>query len=193
MKLQTVIFVLISLVAPMAVASEEMFGNYPYCSGCEAKYENEDGQWNYIDHTWCKVNEEKCNGEWSIENNDDNDWSMYNSLPEFTDVSIELYSWLDLMPGMTIPGEKKEAYFVFNLGISKEEFQEKYEVKNITINDEEINLNKEFYYYPDDRDAFRIDTIHYERGVNEVKILIHNKETNQSYLKKISQELKYTY
>ena len=116
--------------------------------------------------------------------------------PEFTDVSIELFSWLDLMPRIILPGEdpnaKKEAIFLFKLGISNEEFREKYEIKNISINGENIELDKEFYYQ-EEANAFRLETVHYERGLNDVEILIFNKEINQNYIKKISQELEYTY
>ena len=116
--------------------------------------------------------------------------------PEFNDISISLYSWLDLMPRIIEPGEdqndERKACFLFNLGIKSEEFREKYEVKSISINDEDIDLGKEFYYQ-DDSNAFRVDTIHYKRGINKVKIIILNKETNQKYIKQILQELDYTY
>ena len=214
MKLQNVIAALAAL-APMVVVAEELFGGkYPYCTGCEAKYENEDGQWNYIDHTWCKVNEEKCNvstckpvdgypccsdpstkvqyvdfdGEWGVENNN---WCIRNPLPEFTDVKIKLNSWLDLMPGPGDPEAKKKAYFGFELGINKAEFKKKYEIKMVSINDENINIEE--LYYPDSRDYFRIDTTHYEEGTNTVKLIILNKETKQSYLKEIIQELSYAF
>ena len=116
--------------------------------------------------------------------------------PEFTDISISLSSWLDLMPKIIEPGEDEnaidKAYFVFHLGIKSEEFREKYEVKSISINDEDIDLDKEFYYQ-EYSNSFRVDTIHYQRGINKVKIIILNKETNQKYIKQISQELDYAY
>ena len=66
--------------------------------------------------------------------------------PEFTDISISLYSWLDLMPRIIEPGEDqnaiRKACFLFNLGLKSEEFREKFEVKSISINDEDIDLDK---------------------------------------------------
>ena len=116
--------------------------------------------------------------------------------PEFNDISISLYSWLDLMPRIIEPREnpnaRRKAYFLFKLGIKSKEFREKYEVKSISINDEEIDLDKEFYYQ-DDSNAFRVNTIHYKRGINKVKIIILNKETYQKYIKQITQKLNYAY
>lgn len=38
-----------------------MFGDYPYCSGWESSYTDEDGGWNIVNDNWCKVNDNKCN------------------------------------------------------------------------------------------------------------------------------------
>ena len=211
MKFQSIIIVLTRLVTSMSVfESQEMFGDYPYCKGCESNYKDIDGDWYYAGNSWCKINEKKCNpattstcepvddfpccenssirvsyvdfnGEWGIENNK---WCLINSFPEFTDVDITLYSWLDLMP-MSIPSEDyiRPAYFVFTTEVETSVFLEKYEVEKVMINEKEINITE--VEYSSNQNGFRIDTIYYKKDSNDVRIIIRNKETNKRYLKEI--------
>jgi len=220
MKLQTVIIAISALVTPIAVIaqSEELFGGkYPYCNGCEAKYENEDGQWNYIDHTWCKVNEEKCNtastcepvdgypcckdsslpivytddsGNWSIENNN---WCIMASAPTLAtlDIEIEVGGWLDLMPGTNYSSEKEAYYYIRPAGIEVADFLEKYEVTSLTVNGNQVSTQK---IYPDRYLGFRFNSIYYDRTKdNNVKFTLKNKKTNQIYNVEYDITLEITY
>jgi len=211
MKLQTIITTLSVLIAPMAIVAQEMFGEYPYCTGCKSNYKDVDGEWNYTNNTWCKVNEKKCqattcepvdgypccenpsrtvayvdfDGEWGVENNN---WCIRNPLPEFTDVKITMESWLDLMPKVYTNEEdakkEKEAKFIFFLGIDKADFFNTYEIKKIAINDIQIS-NDKIIIQPD-QDLFLFNTVHYDMTLNTVKLIINNKKTKQNYLKEIT-------
>lgn len=214
-----VILIVIVLATSLAfiLQSEEKFGEYSYCSECDSNYTDKEGNW-YYDHdnnNWCKVNENKCNtsdcksvggypccknsstdiididqsGAWGAENNN-NSWCLIKPLQPFTDVSINLRSWLDLMPKIVTPGEKvgpKEAYFVFTLGIKASDFFEKYEFEYIMFNGQKIDKEK-IYLQESQPNIFRVNSVYYDE-LNRVKFVIKNKETNQSYFKELTAEL----
>jgi len=182
---------------------QEMYGDYPYCSGCESNYTDGDGDWYFDNNNWCKVNEKKCqpvtcepingyeccknsstpivytdnDGAWGVE---DDNWCFVQSLQEFNDFKITASSLLDLMPkGDPITKKlitKKEARFDFSYDIDN--FNEKYEVEFLSINGNVMESDSINYL----SSSFRIYTEEFVDGVNEIKVIIRNKKTNQKYL-----------
>ena len=215
MKFQTVFTAFVALATPMAVVAEDLFGGkYPYCNDCEAKFENEDGLWNYIDHTWCKVNEEKCNsintcepvddypcckdtsipviyidddGSWGIE---DNNWCIISNSPKL-DLDLNVGAWLDLMPRPYVKDSDREAYFYIGVNdYDVKTFMKEYEITEIIVNGNQVSTKK---IYPDTHFGFRFDSIYYIRGeINNIKFTIKNKETNQSFNEEYNVNLRIT-
>jgi hypothetical protein len=202
MKLQTV-FTGFAALAPMAVVAEELFGGkYPYCTGCESKYENEDGLWNYIDHTWCKVDEEKCNsiatcepvdgypcckdssipviyidddGNWGVENND---WCLISNASKL-DLDLDVGAWLDMMPGPNTSSFKDAFFYISVKKYDVKAFLEEYEITKIVVNGNQVSTSK---IYTDRYLGFRFESNYYVKdNLNNIKFTIKNKKTNQSY------------
>jgi len=204
MKLQSIVISLAILIAPMtAIAqSQEMYGNYPYCSECISNYKDINGDWYYSHNkqSWCKVDEKKCqdiscglvkgfsccenpsttvayvdaDGEWGVENDK---WCVIETSQELN-FDIELYSWIDLMPSHD---PVLEAYFLFELeGIKNETFIEEYEIVHIELNGNPIN-NEKIYYAV--YSGFGFDALDYNKDVNHVKLTLKNKNTNKEYTK----------
>lgn len=174
---------------------EKMFGNYPYCDGCETNYTDKDGGWYYTNKTWCKVNEKKCfnicepvkgyqcckdsstkvisednDGTWGIENKK---WCLIQTIPEFNDFEITADSVYDGMPG-----QLKEKRFRCIFKYPLDNFKENYEIVSVIFNGNPINPNNIVYYNKE----FRFYPIDYLEN-NEIKMILRNKETNQKYFK----------
>jgi len=213
MKLSTIITTLTALVTPMAVVaqSEEMFGKYPYCTGCVTNYQDAKGEWYYTNNTWCKVNEEKCQamtcksvkgypccekstrkvdyvdfeGEWSVENKK---WCLRNPLPEFTDVKMGEYeSWVNTFG---YDEEIKMAIFDFYID-DKTSFLLNYEIMKISNNDVPITIDEISLHFDPYIDHIRIITSKYITSINVIKMIIRNKKTNEHYIKEFRGDLSY--
>ncbi|ORX65991.1 hypothetical protein BCR32DRAFT_272678 [Anaeromyces robustus] len=175
---------------------EEMFGDYPYCDGCDANYVDKDGRWNLVDKTWCKVKEKKCfdicepingyqcckdsstqviltddDGTWGIENNH---WCHIKTIPVFNDISIIARSIYDSMPGANV-GNKANFMFSHEKNI---DFEEKYEIVTLILNEEPIDPISVIYY----SDNFRFYSRNFSE-FNDIKMIIRDKTTNQKYYK----------
>ncbi|KAG4092058.1 hypothetical protein H8356DRAFT_1705506 [Neocallimastix lanati (nom. inval.)] len=205
MKLQNYIIAIGIFISSMVVVvqSTEMFGEYPYCTGCESNYSDSDGDWNYIDDHWCKVDDKKCqagdsfeliagypscvnsfnqayyfdfNGEWGVENND---WCFIKPLEKITDLNVEVKSIVDLMPKITQEGRRilRSANFRFYI---EKSFLDEYKVEKILLNDYEIDIA---LLKPLSEDGFSFNTEEYfDTTTNNIKILFHNIVTNHGYL-----------
>jgi len=181
--------------------NSEMFGDYPYCSGCESNYTDEDGNWYYNsnDESWCKVNEDKCkicepvngyeccnsistlvsniddNGVYGIENDKS---CLISTLPSFklNNFGLSVVAIQDLMP-TTEPGSHIYISFEYRTDLSN--FKEKYEIEFLWLNGKSINT-KDIIYQPQVKE-FRIkpeECLQY----NDIKMVIRDRETNQRYM-----------
>jgi len=192
--------VLAILVAPMTVTAqseEEMFGEYPYCTECEANYKDINGVWFYSfsEDSWCKVDQNNkckdiicgtvkgypcCNnnstvvsyidadGEWGVENNK---WCSIEPTEEI-DVDISVFVWRNA--GLGYDG--KEAIFLFSINsMSFKEYEEKYGLMDAILNDRHIAV-----WY--EAGSLRYETIFYE-DKNYIKLVFKDKATNKRYIK----------
>ncbi|ORX78047.1 hypothetical protein BCR32DRAFT_247469 [Anaeromyces robustus] len=178
------------------VKEDEMFGDYPYCNGCETNYTDKDGSWNFIDETWCKVSEKKCfkicepikgyqcckdssteviskdnDGSWGIENKK---WCLIQTIPEFNDFEINASCTMD---GSGINKLLKYVQFIFSYE-ENVNFEEKYEIVSILLNDNPVNLDNITYFSK----YFRFYTSNYLE-TNEIKMILRDKTTKQKYYK----------
>ncbi|OUM58380.1 hypothetical protein PIROE2DRAFT_64451 [Piromyces sp. E2] len=100
-------------------------------------------------------------------------------LPEFNDCNISINSWANAGPFF---GGPRGAIFKFTLGMNKDEFFEKYEVSGVIFND--MKLNGVSLNYLTDTDGFRFNLEQYE-DLNQIYLIIRNKETNKFYIKRL--------
>lgn len=101
-------------------------------------------------------------------------------------------SYINRMPGVT-PGiyndensSGNNEYFIFHIdGMSKEEFDSKYELKQVLLNGSDIDFTEE--NYRNDQKAFRVDSSNMrDNNENEIKLTFLNKKTGITF----TQELK---
>jgi len=199
MKLQFFIMAIATLVAPMIIiaqSEEDMFGEYPYCTECEANYKDINGLWFYSfsEDSWCKIEQKNkckdiicgpvkgypcCNnstevsyldadGEWGVENNK---WCSIEPSEEL-DVDITVFAWRNGGLGYNT----NNAIFFFTVNsISFEEYKEKYDLIDAELNDRHIGVGY-------DISGLRYETIFYEDS-NYIKLVFKDKKTNKRYIK----------
>ncbi|OUM58381.1 hypothetical protein PIROE2DRAFT_16368 [Piromyces sp. E2] len=103
-------------------------------------------------------------------------------LPEFTDCSISVFSWVNQGLGWGFEMFGEGECFLFTLGMDQTTFLEKYEVSGVILNDKRINgLVMEYQY--DKPNGFRFYSNDY-KDMNILYMIIRNKETNKFYVKR---------
>jgi len=104
----------------------------------------------------------------------------YDCAKNYADFEISVTGIFNYMPGANL---NKEAYFQLSIGKNQDVFLEQYVIESIMLNGYPISNDK--------IDGLRFYSTNFRKHLgNEVKILIRNKITNQTYLKEMEALIK---